>query len=63
MLVNEWVVNARTPRRIQVRSDDGTALAGRMVPGTKRLRPWVLLLHGFGGSWRDSGLFTHLRCP
>ena len=29
VLVNEWVVNARTPRRIQVRSDDGTALAGR----------------------------------
>ena len=25
VLVNEWVVNARTPRRIQVRSDDGTA--------------------------------------
>ena len=25
VLVNEWVINARTPRRIQVRSDDGTA--------------------------------------
>lgn len=60
VLVNEWVVNARTPRRIQVRSDDGTALAGRMIPGTKRLRPWVLLLHGIGGSWRDSLAFSRI---
>lgn len=60
VLVNEWVVNAHTPRRIQVRSDDGTALAGRMIPGTKRLRPWVLLLHGFGGSWRDSLAFSRI---
>lgn len=60
VLVNEWVVNARTPRRIQVRSDDGTALAGRMIPGSKRLRPWVLLLHGFGGSWRDSLAFSRI---
>lgn len=60
VLVNEWVINARTPRRIQVRSDDGTALAGRMIPGTKRLRPWVLLLHGFGGSWRDSLAFSRI---
>ncbi len=60
VLVNEWVINARTPRRIQVRSDDGTALAGRMIPGTKRLRPWVLLLHGFGGSWRDSLAFSRM---
>ena len=60
VLVNEWVVNARTPRRIQVRSDDGTALAGRMIPGTKRLRPWVLMLHEFGGSWRDSLAFSRI---
>ena len=60
VLVNEWVVNARTPRRIQVRSDDGTALAGRMIPGTKRLRPWVLMLHDFGGSWRDSLAFSRI---
>ena len=60
VLVSEWVINARTPRRIQVRSDDGTALAGRMIPGTKRLRPWVLLLHGFGGSWRDSLAFSRI---
>lgn len=60
VLVNEWVVNARTPRRIQVRSDDGTSLAGRMVPGTKRERPWVLMLHGFGGTWRDSLAFSRI---
>ena len=60
VLVNEWVVNAHTPRRIQVRSDDGTALAGRMIPGTKRLRPWVLMLHDFGGSWRDSLAFSRI---
>lgn len=60
VLVNEWVINARTPRRIQVRSDDGTALAGRMIPGTKRLRPWVLMLHDFGGSWRDSLAFSRI---
>ena len=60
VLVNEWVVNARTSRRIQVRSDDGTALAGRMIPGTKRLRPWVLMLHDFGGSWRDSLAFSRI---
>lgn len=60
VLVNEWVVNARTPRRIQVRSDDGTALAGRMIPGTKRLRPWVLMLHDFRGSWRDSLAFSRI---
>lgn len=60
VLVNEWVVNARTPRRIQVRSDDGTALAGRMIPGTKRLRPWVLMLHDFEGSWRDSLAFSRI---
>ena len=60
VLVNEWVVNARTPRRIQVRSEDGTALAGRMIPGTKRLRPWVLMLHEFGGSWRDSLAFSRI---
>lgn len=60
VLVNEWVVNARTLRRIQVRSDDGTALAGRMIPGTKRLRPWVLMLHDFGGSWRDSLAFSRI---
>lgn len=60
VLVNEWVVNARTPRRIQVRSDDGTTLAGRMIPGTKRLRPWVLMLHDFGGSWRDSLAFSRI---
>lgn len=60
VLVNEWVVNTRTPRRIQVRSDDGTALAGRMIPGTKRLRPWVLMLHEFGGSWRDSLAFSRI---
>lgn len=60
VLVNEWVVNARTPRRIQVRSDDGTSLVGRMVPGTKRERPWVLMLHGFGGTWRDSLAFSRI---
>lgn len=60
VLVNEWVINARTPRRIQVRSNDGTALAGRMIPGTKRLRPWVLMLHDFGGSWRDSLAFSRI---
>lgn len=60
VLVNEWVVNARTPRRIQVRSDDGTSLVGRMVPGTKRSRPWVLMLHGFGGTWRDSLAFSRI---
>lgn len=60
VLVNEWVINARTPRRIQVRSDDGTALAGRMIPGTKRLHPWVLMLHDFGGSWRDSLAFSRI---
>ena len=54
VLVNEWVVNARTPRKIQVRSDDGTMLVGRMIPGTKRSRPWVLMLHGYAGTWRDS---------
>ena len=31
-----------------------------MIPGTKRLRPWVLLLHGFGGSWRDSLAFSRI---
>ena len=60
VLVNEWVVNARTPRRIQVRSDDGTSLVGRMIPGTKRERPWVLMLHGFGGTWRDSLAFSRI---
>ena len=60
VLVNEWVVNARTPRKIQVRSDDGTMLVGRMIPGTKRSRPWVLMLHGYAGTWRDSLAFSRI---
>ena len=31
-----------------------------MIPGTKRLRPWVLMLHEFGGFWRDSLAFSRI---
>ncbi len=52
--VRSWLENCPVARRIQVRSDDGTLLSGRMYPASRRQRPWVVFFHGFGGTWREN---------
>ncbi len=52
--VRSWLETCSVARRIQVRSDDGTLLSGRMYSASRRQRPWVVFFHGFGGTWRDN---------
>lgn len=54
-----WLAGAPAFERVETTSADGTALVGHACACAPDSKRWVVLAHGYAGSWRDG--FMHAR--